>query len=348
MSIISLNPTEILMLHYAPSFHTGENKFQQFWTYRYDVNPYKVLEQLYNHGFIELDTVYNSLNRKTIDELKGILADNNLKVSGNKKELIDRVITCIDEKDLFKYIPCRYYCLTNAGADILNDSPNIVFIHRHPEFELTIYDVPPDGNIYDFILHNLDERETEYMYYNNWDMYQLCRSHRAKIAQLQNDAITELKYLFEICYIEISGLRNGVEPSRLTELRDYILNAQYDATKSLTSGNIDRIRNIAKRNHMTNELLTKICKDVISNTHLPFHLHDDDSAFVIIMGRLNGILKKRSVNIEKTDNYCDIYKECNFTTSSKERILKALIIMSNKDADLLWDMIKGAYKEDSV
>lgn len=288
--MITPNPTAILMLSYASKFHTGENSFQQFWKYRYDTEPYELLNWLYNNDFIELDSIDNSLKHKTVNELKTILSNNNLKISGKKDDLINRISSTLNEEQISQYIPERYYRLTQFGNEILNNNPNVAFIHKHPEFDLTIYEVPPSGNIYDFILNKISERESEYIYYNNWGLYRNCKSQRAQLAKLQGDTISAISYLIEVCYIDISGLRNGVEPQKLYDIKEHI-GEWGDPTKMLAQGNIELINTLSKEIGLTYDDMSTMCHSIIDKTNLPFRLYNDTDATNIILQRIYGTVR---------------------------------------------------------
>lgn len=296
--MVTLNPAAILMLSYASKFHTGENTFQQFWKYKYDTEPYKLLNWLYNNDLIELDSINNSLKHKTISELKTILSDNNLKTSGKKDDLIDRITSNLNEEQILQYVSGQYYCLTPLGQDVIDNSPNIAFIHKHPEFDLTIYEVPPSGNIYDFILNKISEREADNIYYNNWGLYRNCKSQRAQLAQLQGDTVSTISHLIEVCYIDISGLRNGVEPEKIREIKDYILSAWGDPTKMLAHGNIELINTLSKEIGLTYDDISTMCHSIIDKTNLPFHLYNDNEAANIILHRLYGTIRTSTLTIK--------------------------------------------------
>lgn len=291
MNDSKLTVLDILMLSYAPKFHTGENEFQQFWKYKYNANPYELLTKLLNNDFIEIDSISNSLKHKTTNELKFILNNCGMKTSGRKKELIDRLTSNFSEEQILTYIPEQYYCLTSLGQDVLKNNPNIIFAHQHSEFELDIYSVPPDGDIYEYILHQIECKEVDYIYYNNCGLYRNCIAQRAKLEQIKGNSLSELSLYFKIFYIDISGLRNGVEPKKLFPIKKYILDSWSDPTKSLATGNIERINLLTQKMNLKYEDVSSICKNVIENTHLPFHLYDNNDALNIILQRLYGTIR---------------------------------------------------------
>ena len=163
-----LQPVEILMLSYANKFHTGKNAFQQFWTNRYNIEPDKVLKHLYDNGYISLAPIETDIAKKTVAELKEILLDNGLNISGKKNVLISRIVENVPSQQLQRYFPYRYYCLTRAGEYVVENNPNILFAHKNQVLGLAIDEVPTDGDIYEYLYNKLDGLMREYQYYNNY------------------------------------------------------------------------------------------------------------------------------------------------------------------------------------
>lgn len=75
------------------------------------IEPIRFLER----GYLEKSPAADSIELKTVPELKAILADRELKISGNKSELINRIISNIDTDDLEDLFPLRKYRLTEKG-----------------------------------------------------------------------------------------------------------------------------------------------------------------------------------------------------------------------------------------
>lgn len=291
MNNMTLTSVEILMLSYAPKFHTGDNDFQQFWEFKYQVDPAAILRKLYISGYIEIASPAESLKRRTVDELKSFLSENNLKRTGNKNSLINRIIENIDSQRILEKFPQQYYCLTPSGMDVLQNNPNILFVHRHPEFELDISIVPPSGDINAYILNKIEFKEAECTYYNDWGSVSYCKQQRAMLAMLNDDIDSAIYHYLEICYLDISGLRNGVNPEMLYSIKEYMLNACDDPTRMLSLGIIEKLRTLIQKKNFSYDDVTLLCKEVIDKTHLPFHLYSNDEALQIILQRLYGTIR---------------------------------------------------------
>ena len=126
-----LLPHEILMLSYAHKYFVGQTDFQQFWYYKYAVdNPGRLLESLKERGFIREATAKESLSILTVPELKAIIADENLKATGKKAELISFISENISENVLEKKVVSRNHVLTDLGNAELQENQYVLYMHN--------------------------------------------------------------------------------------------------------------------------------------------------------------------------------------------------------------------------
>lgn len=89
------------------------------------------LQKFLHKGYLEKSSAEDSIQLKTVPELKSILADKKLKVSGRKSELIDRIMNNFDKSELECLFPVRQYKLTAKGETEL-DFYSIIFANdRH-------------------------------------------------------------------------------------------------------------------------------------------------------------------------------------------------------------------------
>ena len=109
------------------------------------------LQRLLEKGYLHTGDMSQRIALKTIPELKAILAERELKVSGNKKELIARLMENCDTDMLEALFPVNVYQITEAGKaalvpySIIEDSEShaLDFSHyrllkakaAHPELE---------------------------------------------------------------------------------------------------------------------------------------------------------------------------------------------------------------------
>lgn len=126
-----LKPAEILMLYYAHNFHNGTNNFQSFWYYEYEIkNPQEILNLLLEKNFIYVTSAKENLKNLTIIQLKEILKELNLKLSGKKTELISRIIENAKNEYLENKITVRNFELTDLGKQELKENEYIPYFHK--------------------------------------------------------------------------------------------------------------------------------------------------------------------------------------------------------------------------
>jgi DNA-binding MarR family transcriptional regulator len=112
------------------------------WTYNYNLDYKDVLNQFVGQNLveiIELNTIEKMNYFYKVDDLKNILRTKKLKLSGRKKELIDRILenSSIDEQKKMTSQRCIKYKLTDKGEKLINDvNPSL---SRDMDFEDSCY-----------------------------------------------------------------------------------------------------------------------------------------------------------------------------------------------------------------
>lgn len=77
------------------------------------------LKRLIQGGYLERSGIEKSISIKTVPELKAILAEHELKVSGKKAELVYRLMDNLSESELEELFPVGVYSITQKGMDAL-------------------------------------------------------------------------------------------------------------------------------------------------------------------------------------------------------------------------------------
>lgn len=127
-----LYPHEILMLAYAPTFIVDKIIFQQFWYYDYNItNPQLIIDKLIDEGFLKVGTVEGALEFEKIPDLKNILKNHQLAVSGNKDVLVKRIIDNVSKEELTKLNLDIHYELTEKGITELTENEYVHYIHKY-------------------------------------------------------------------------------------------------------------------------------------------------------------------------------------------------------------------------
>ena len=152
---------EIMLLEYCNqgNYPKPPSGYPGFWWFKYGIRDVgHALESLEERGFIKWRPKAESLQGLKVDELKAILSERNLSVTGKKADLIDRIITQIPENELSipNYTP--RYELTEIGKIELTDNAYVPYMHNHPHLTIedskfgkpfTVWEINklfPDGN----------------------------------------------------------------------------------------------------------------------------------------------------------------------------------------------------------
>lgn len=101
--------------------HSVKEPFSGYMTLQVDIPKFiPILQEL---DLIKLASYEESLSYIKNDTLKVILKQFNLKISGNKKTLIDRIIQSVNEQDIRKLDEYSdYYILTERGQKLIDES----------------------------------------------------------------------------------------------------------------------------------------------------------------------------------------------------------------------------------
>lgn len=108
---------------------TNESVIPAYFEYRYGVNSDESIDLLIEKEFAFLCNATDSLVELTAPKLKEILKTKNLKLTGKKQELIERIIQNINEDELKDLFKLRRYQITDLGRKVLNSHPEIIKRH---------------------------------------------------------------------------------------------------------------------------------------------------------------------------------------------------------------------------
>lgn len=126
-----LYPVEILMIACCERYVEGQSEFPGFWTYKYDMAvPKQVLDHVADLGFVILESPFKSLNSLKVGELKDVLKEKSLPVSGKKDELIERIKSNCTESEIEPLV-VRHYTPSESGSKAVKDNDYIPFLHSN-------------------------------------------------------------------------------------------------------------------------------------------------------------------------------------------------------------------------
>lgn len=147
-----LSAFELLVMHLVNKKSKGTVLNQSFWTDLYTTDPMKILKRLIEDGIIVEKNDYElTLSKLKNPELKELLRNNNLKVTGNKIDLVKRVIE--NNLDLSDIYLAPVYLINPEYNKIFEETSFLTeFIYGH---EVTL------ENAYKYYLTHPGKNESE-------------------------------------------------------------------------------------------------------------------------------------------------------------------------------------------
>lgn len=137
-----LTPDEIFFLSYAPKYKIGENEFQKFWYYDWAISsPEQLLRKLEENGFIKSGGIEPALSNLKVSELKNILTKLETKTTGNKSELVQRILSTADTTFLNSLQLSEYYKLTDLGKKELQDNEYVIYFGKNIKYGFNVWEV---------------------------------------------------------------------------------------------------------------------------------------------------------------------------------------------------------------
>ncbi len=137
-----LRPHEIAMLAAAPKYKKAENNFPRYWYYSYGIDdPQKMLNMLFDRGFIRQAKAMEHICKLTVPELKKILSEAGIKVSGKKADLVSAIQENISEESLGEKVPIRKYVLTELGEQEIKENEYVTYFGASSRYGITVWDM---------------------------------------------------------------------------------------------------------------------------------------------------------------------------------------------------------------
>ncbi|SOC43835.1 SAP domain-containing protein [Salinicoccus kekensis] len=134
---MNLDAIDVLFMHYITGRTPDEVNKYDFWQLQYGRRPGNLLRRLMDAGVIyEDDSLPATLPKLRVFELKFILKQAGLKISGNKPELVKRILQHAGAID-FSAVPLKnVYVLSDGQADFYSATGFLNFFHFNGNFDL--------------------------------------------------------------------------------------------------------------------------------------------------------------------------------------------------------------------
>ena len=150
-------------------------EFNEYYGSEFDTNAKLLKKQAKEDNFIKKGSPITSVKGSRVKDIKEVLKENDLKVSGNKKELIERINENLTDEEIKKAFPGKSIEVTKEGLDFIEENKHILLYPKNnikytispDEFDKLITkneeykQKPTDKTIYKILLEYYNEKEAE-------------------------------------------------------------------------------------------------------------------------------------------------------------------------------------------
>ena len=275
-------------ISYKKIFSNNFDDYSKFISYDLDIkNPVKKYKDFIDKGYLKKASLEVIFEAYKVIDLKNILRENNLKVSGKKSELISRIISSIEVEKLKGYIHDDFYEITTKGTEYIKKYEYYIKLYHYRNFCIGPKEFDRCRNsfdcnspsFYDVMLKILDARIT---FFKNNSSYGLLRnSYHNKSILLKDLGLNKesFKYLLHVAYIDLSGICND---NHIYSYKDMIFPP-----------------GIAQQLYNNKQYFDLNLVDEVFAIKLPFRYFEKDTFIDIINDVFNG----EEVNFNKYKNY---------------------------------------------
>lgn len=216
-----LNVYDLLVLHLNVNRKLGNEIKHHNFILEHRIDVMETIKKLLDNNYIFITNKPEiSLKYLKVTELKDILRENNLKLSGKKEDLIDRLINSLDDSFLNNLDLPQIYKATSLGRNVIEETEYIN--HFYPHHSITIIDA---YNVVENAEPGIDKIEFIYNFYfyvkineNKFDSASHYAERLSHYYLIENP--NEIKRRI---YINLSIYLNG-----MSELHRYDILAHFD------------------------------------------------------------------------------------------------------------------------
>ena len=201
---------------YLEAFSKNPNKdFSEKTAKKYETTPKKLQKQAIEDEFIELAPAIAEARSAKVSDLKEILKEHGLKVSGKKDELIERLAENLSEDELKKYFKSKNYQISDKGLEFLSENSYILYIYHNSDISRVFH--PSDigkvfeekeysqDEIHDIILDYLKNNFDERLNHEAWVDFKSYANAIATVLEDKNELKEALKMRFKVFLFDINN-----------------------------------------------------------------------------------------------------------------------------------------------
>lgn len=210
----NIKPTDIMFLEYINGL-TERNTFITEWRYYWGVDEQKTISKLISLGYLTLKKdIKKNLELQTIPQLKIILKNHQLAVSGNKKALIEKILDNIKIDELEEMFPKKIYTVTPEGEQLINDN-YLWVLNRKNNYNFTqeevnkAYSLGKEYSDNDRVWLIMNDRILRYTKNNKFSQVRMAYYYMAEQLFKEDKYSDALDLYIAVCLIDLSGMQDG-------------------------------------------------------------------------------------------------------------------------------------------
>ncbi|MET3657892.1 SAP domain-containing protein [Sporosarcina psychrophila] len=284
---------EILMLDYADGLTVEGATFPRYWHFQYNSDPKKLIKKLLSLKLLNIDTsILASMKIALVSDLKHLLRQRELKVSGSKNELIERLIENVPNDELQNIFNQQKYLLSDDGRKVLELNEHIKFFHSHGNLGVSIHHAHavkkkrPELSKFDIAWQQLNLTSMNHAKNGDWGLYRNDRLGMSTVLILENKLSEALGLLFEVCYYDLSGLSNNFNLDFIGVIEDYFFPYE-DSNHTLAPGIITKIQDIQDKLAISEKEFEEFYFNHIKRITTPIHLFTRREVMDILIHEMN-------------------------------------------------------------
>lgn len=243
---MSIDPVLVVFLERTEGNKAGDKSFPGYYEYRYNRKPDKLLKKALKKGYlVESDYKFN-MYQTTNANLKDILREYDLKVSGVKDELVKRLLKNIDEEELKSIFDQSYYQLSDSGKKLVENNQHVIYYHKKldkAEISLKEYHetyITEELNKYEVAIKLIRKKSKKYRKEGDWGLYRNTFLSMGDVYADSGNNKKALELYLKIYHLDLSGLSNNnaympstifLAPGIIGRIEQEMSNLNYDKNK---------------------------------------------------------------------------------------------------------------------
>lgn len=193
----------------------------------YETTPNNLKKQAIEDGFIEPASPLLAANDFKVNDLKEILKQYGLKVSGKKDELIERLGENLSEDELKKYFKSKNYQISDNGLEFLKNNSYILYVLNDKDISKVFSPVDfskvfeekeySQEEIQDKIVTYLKGMQDKKLTRDDWAEFKIYSNAIAQVLEDKGELKEALNFRFKVFLFDLNNYSvviNEPEPAR--------------------------------------------------------------------------------------------------------------------------------------